>query len=84
VQCLLIFPIILYVFTSAICLVLCGTESALLVYVVVMFFSHNIVASLCCCSVDRFMLAIAILRYDCKLVLNTTIRKLFVVGTYKP
>jgi hypothetical protein len=47
-------------------------------------FSHNIVASLCCCNVDRFILAIAILRYKYKLALNTIVIKLFVVGTCKP
>jgi hypothetical protein len=32
--------------------------------------SHNIIASLCCCSVDYFILIIAILMYDCKPTLN--------------
>jgi hypothetical protein len=38
--------ILLYVFASATCLVLYGIKSALFASVVIMFFSHNIVASL--------------------------------------
>jgi hypothetical protein len=77
VQCLLIFLILLCVFAGATCLVLYGIESAPLAFVVVMFFSHNIVASLCYCSVDHFFLVVTILKYDYKPGLN-------IVGTYKP
>jgi hypothetical protein len=81
---LLVFPILFSVFGGAAYLVLCGIESELLVFVVVMPFSHNIATSLCCCSVELFILAIAIMKYDCKLALNTIINKLFVVGICKP
>jgi hypothetical protein len=84
VQYLLIFLILLCVFTGATCLVLYGTESALLAFEVIMPFSHNIVASLCCCSVDHFILIVVILRYDCKPTLNAIIKKKFVVGICKP
>jgi hypothetical protein len=83
-QCLLVFPVLLCVFVGNVYLVLCGTESAFLTSAVVMPCSHNIAASLCCCSVDHFIPIVAILGYDCKPVLNTTIRKLYVVGTCKP
>jgi hypothetical protein len=76
--------VLLYVFVGATCLVLCGTESALLASIVVMLSSHNIVAFLCYCSVDCFILEVTILRYDCKSTLNIVIIKLFVVNTYKP
>ncbi len=75
-------PYIILCFFTTTCLILCGTESALLASVIVIPFSHNIAAFICC-SVDRFILAIAILRYDCKPTLNTIVRKLFVVGIYK-
>jgi hypothetical protein len=65
-------------------LILCGTISALLTSIVVIFFSHNVATSLCYCSVDHFIHAVAILKYDCKPVLNTIIKNMFVVGTYKP
>jgi hypothetical protein len=84
VQCLLVFLVILCVFASTTYLILCGTDSALLDSVVVIPFSHNIAASLCCCNVDPFILVVTILRYDYKLALNTVIRKLSVVGTFKP
>jgi len=84
VQHLLVFPILLYVFGGATCLVFYGIESALLASMVVMFFSHNITTSLCCYNVNLFILGIAILRYDCKPALKTIVKKLFVVGTCKP
>jgi len=84
VQCLSIFPVLLYVFTSATYFVFCGTQSALLASVVIMSSSHNIVASLCYCIVNYFILAIVIMRYDYKLALNIVVKKLFVIGTYKP
>jgi hypothetical protein len=84
VQCLLIFLVLLCVFTSVAYLVFGGTKSALLVYVAVMPSSHNISASLCCCNVDRFILEVAILRYDCELALNIVVKKLFMVNTCKP
>ncbi len=83
-QCLLVFLVLFYVFDGIIYLGFYGTERALLVSAVVMFFSHNIFASFCCCSVDHFIPIVAILRYDCKLALNTIVRKLYVVGTCKP
>jgi hypothetical protein len=64
-------------------LVLCGNESALLAFVVIMISSHNITTSLCCHSVDRFIPIIAILKYDCKPALNTIIRKQSMVSTHK-
>ncbi len=84
VQHLLVFLILLCVFTNVAYLVFCGIESAFLISTVVMSFSHNIITSLCCCSVDRFILIISIMRYDCKPILNIVVKKLFVVGTYKP
>jgi hypothetical protein len=83
-QCLSVFFVLLCVFASDTCLILCGTESALLVFVVIIPFSHNIVASLCHCNVDCFILVVAILKYDYKPALNIVVRKLFVVGTCKP
>jgi hypothetical protein len=65
-------------------LIFCGTNNALLAFVVVIPFSHNIVASLFCCSVDNFIPVVAIMRYDYKLALNTIVRKQFVVGACKP
>jgi hypothetical protein len=64
-------------------LVLCGIENELLAFVIVMPSSHNIVASLCC-SVDHFILIVAILKYGYKLVLNTIVRKISMIGTSKP
>jgi hypothetical protein len=46
--------------------------------------SHNIAASLWCCSVGHFILIVAIPRYDYKPTLNIIVRKLFVVCTCKP
>jgi hypothetical protein len=76
--------ILLCVFASIVYLIFCGIDNALLTFVVVIPSSHNIAASLRCYNVDCFILAITILRYDCKLVLNTIVRKLYVVGTCKP
>jgi hypothetical protein len=42
----------------------------------IVMLSHNIAASLCCCSVDHFISIITIMRYDCKPILNTIVRKL--------
>ncbi len=84
VQCLLVFLVLLCVFVGATCFILYGAQSELLASVVVMPSSHNIATSLCYCNVDYFILVVIIMRYDCKLVLNTTIKKLFVVGIYKP
>jgi hypothetical protein len=52
--------LVLCVFTNAICLVLCGTDSALLTFAIVIPSSHNIATSLCYCNVDRFILIIII------------------------
>jgi hypothetical protein len=68
VQYLLVFPILLYIFAGVTCLVLCGTKSALLAFVVVMPSSHNIVTSLCYCSVDYFIPVVIIMRYDYNLL----------------
>ncbi len=84
VQCLLVFLVLFCVFAGAACLVLYGIKSAILAFVVVTPSSHNIVTSLCYCSVDHFILAITILRYDCKPALDTIVRKLSMVGTCKP
>jgi hypothetical protein len=83
VQYLLVFPILLYVFGDTTYLVLCGIENALLASIVVMPSSHNIITSLCCCSVDLFIPRVAILRYDYKPALNIIVKKLYVVGTCK-
>jgi hypothetical protein len=84
VQYLSIFVVLLYVFASATCFVFYGIESALLVFLVIMFFSHNIVTFLCCCNVDCFILEVVILRYDSKPTLKTIGKKLSMVGTYRP
>jgi hypothetical protein len=84
VQYLSIFLVLLYVFGSDACLVFCGTKSVFLALTIVIPSSHNIVASLCYCSVDCFIPVITILKYDYKPTLNTVINKLFVVGTCKP
>ncbi len=83
-QYLSILLILLCVFASVAWLVLCGIESALLAFEVVMPSSHNIIASLCCYSVDHFILVVAILRYDCNHVLNIVVKKLSMVGICKP
>jgi hypothetical protein len=83
-QYLLVFLVLFCVFVGAAYLVLYGTESATLASTIIMPSSHNIIASLCCCSVDYFIHAFIILKYDCKFALNTIVRKLFVVGTCKP
>jgi hypothetical protein len=84
VQCLAIFHILLCVFASVAYLVLCGIDSAFLAFVIVIHFSHNIVASLCFCNVNHFIPTIVILRYDYKPVLSRIIRKLFMIRTCKP
>jgi len=84
VQYFLVFPILLCVIDGVACLVFYGTKSAFLASTVVMPSSHNIVASLRCCSVDHFILAVAILKYDYILALNIIIKKMYVVGTCKP
>ncbi len=66
--------ILLNVFGGAAYLVLCGTENAFLTPTIVIFSSHNIPTSLCCYSVDRFMLVVTILRYDYKSTLNIIIK----------
>ncbi len=84
VQCLSIFHVLFCVFASIICLILYGINSALLTSTVVIHSSHNNVASLCCCNVDRLIPIVTILRYDYKPALNTIVRKLSMVGTCKP
>jgi hypothetical protein len=84
VQCLLVFLILLCVFVGITCLIFYGTNNALLAFAVIIFSSHNIATSLCCYSVDGFILAIAILRYDYTPILNTIVRKLSMVHTCKP
>jgi hypothetical protein len=84
VQYLSVVPILFYAFGGVACFVFCGTESALLASMVVIPSSHNIVTSLSCSSVDYFIPAITILKCDCKLALNTVIKKLSMVGIYKP
>ncbi len=79
-----IFLVLLYVFGGATGLIFCGTESAHLTLTIVIPFSDNIVASLCCCNVDYFIHVVAILKYYCKLALNIVVKKLSVVGTCKP
>jgi hypothetical protein len=80
VQYLSVFHVLVYVFGGATYLVLCGTEITLLALAIVILFSHNIIASLCYCSVDCFILTITILRYDYKPALNIIV-KLSMVGT---
>ncbi len=65
------------------CLVLYDIESAFIASVAVIPSSHNIIASLCC-NDNRFIPIVAIFKYDCKPILNTIVKKLFVVGTCKP
>jgi hypothetical protein len=81
VQYLSIFLVLLCIFVGVAYLVLCGTDSPFS-FAIIIHFSHNITASLCCCSVEYFILIVT--RYDCKPTLNTVIRKLLVVGTCKP
>jgi hypothetical protein len=71
------------VFNGVTCLVLYGIDNALLAFAIVMPSLHNIATSLCC-SVDRFILVVVILRYDCKPILNIIIKKLSMVGICKP
>jgi hypothetical protein len=84
VQCLSIFHVLFSVFIYVAYSIIYGTKDAFLVSIVVMFSSHNIVTSLCYCSVDFFILSIVILRHNFKHVLNTIVRKLFMVGICKP
>jgi hypothetical protein len=84
VKYLSVFLTIIYVFGNVAYLVLCGTESELLAFATIFPSSHSIVTSLCYCSVDHFIPAIIILRYDCKPALNIVFKKLFVVNTCKP
>jgi len=84
VQCLLTFPIVLCVFAGTAYLIFYGTNSALLASTIIIFFSHNITASLRCYNVDHFILVVAILRYYYKIVLNAIIKKISMVGTCKP
>jgi hypothetical protein len=83
-QYLSIFLLLLFIFANATYLVSYGIESALLASTIGMPSLHNIVTSLCYCSVDHFIPTVTILRYDYKPSLNTIIRKLFVVSTCKP
>jgi hypothetical protein len=73
-----VFLVILCVFAGATYLVLCGIHGALLASTVIIPSSHNIIVSLCCCNVDHFILAVTILKYDCKPTLNTIVRKMYV------
>ncbi len=61
-QYLLVFPILFYGFGGVVRLVLCGTKNVLFVSIIIIPSSHNNIASLCCCSLDRFILKIAILK----------------------
>ncbi len=80
VQYLSIFLLLLCVFSGVAYLILCGTFLISIVFIP----SHNIVASLCYYSIDHFIPIIAIIRYDCKLALNTIFKKIFVVIICKP
>jgi hypothetical protein len=84
VQYLWVFHVLFCVFGGATYLVFYGILSALLAAIIIIPSSHNITASLCNYIVDHFIPAIVILRYDCKLALNTIVKKLSMVGTYKP
>ncbi len=84
VQYFSLFPILVCVYVGVAYLVFCGTKSALLASTTIMPSSHNIIASLCYCNVDRFILTIVIMRYDYNPALNTIVRKLYVVSTCKP
>jgi hypothetical protein len=77
-------PYIILIFIGVTYFVLCGIKSALLVSTIVMPSSHNIVVSLCCCSVNCFVFVFTILKYDCKPALNLIVKNLSVVGTCKP
>ncbi len=83
-QYLSVVPILFYAFGGVACFIFCGIESALLAFTVVIPSSHNIVTSLCCCNVDYFIPTITILKCDYKPALNTIVKKLFMVGIYKP
>jgi hypothetical protein len=69
VQYLLVFLILLCGFGDVTRLVLCGTKNVLFVSIIIIPSSHNNIASLCCCSLDRFIPKIAILKYDYKFAL---------------
>ncbi len=77
-------PYITFYFSGATYIVLCGIDNALLASAIVIPSSQNIIASLCCWSVDQFIHEVTILKYDCKLVLNTIVKKLSMAGIYKP
>ncbi len=80
-QYLSIFHVLLCVFGGAIYLIFYGIESVLLASKIFIPSSHNIVTSLCCHSVERFIRVVAIMRYDYKITLNIIVNKLSVVGT---
>jgi hypothetical protein len=75
VQYLLVFHVLLCVFGGATYITLCGTEIVLLISAIVIPYSHNIVTSLCCCSVDRFIPIVAIMKCDYKPTLNIVVKK---------
>jgi len=83
VQCLLVFLALLCVFTSIACLMFGGINNAFLASTIIIPSSNNIATSLCY-NVDRLILVVGILRYDCKFALNIVVRKLSMVGTCKP
>jgi hypothetical protein len=83
VHCLLIFPVLLCVFIVVACLMLYGIESALLAFIAVMSF-HTTLSPPYVVVMLTVSIAIAILRYEYKLALNTIVIKLFVVGTCEP
>ncbi len=78
----LVFLALLHVFGGIVCLVLCGTKNPFLASIVIILFSHNIVASLC--YVNHSIPTITILRYDYKLTLNIVFKKQSMVGTCEP
>ncbi len=77
-------PCIILCFANVVSLVLCGTESALLVYVIIMPSSHNIATFLCCCNIDLLITKVTMMRYDCKHVLHIIVKTLSTVGAYNP
>jgi len=77
-------PCITICFSDATYFVLCSTDNALLTSAIVIPSSHNILAPLCCRSVDCSILEVTILKYDCKLALDIVVKKLSMVGTCKP
>ncbi len=81
---LVILPCITTCFSDVTYFVLCGTDNALLASTIFIPSSHNILASLCCWSVDCFIPEVTILKYDCKFALNTIVKKLSMANTHKP